>query len=83
MFPNHDKSPVPKDYLRNDLNVFDAVYNPIETKLIKNAKEVGAIAVGGSKMFLYQGVEAFELWTRKNAPIELMEKIIIENLSKK
>lgn len=83
MFPKHEESPVPKEFLRNDLVVFDAIYNPIETLLIKNAKEEGAKAIGGSKMFLYQGVEAFELWTNKKAPIKLMEKIINENLTKK
>ncbi len=83
MFPKNKETPVPKEFLRKDLTVFDAIYNPIETLLIKNAKQIGAKTIGGSKMFLYQGVEAFELWTEKKAPIKLMETIINENLIKK
>jgi len=82
MYPNVDQSPVPKECLNKNLNVFDAIYNPIETKLIKEAKSLGANAIGGLKMFLYQGAEAFKLWTGKDAPISIMEKIIIKNLKK-
>ncbi|MHA1381489.1 MAG: shikimate dehydrogenase [Candidatus Helarchaeota archaeon] len=83
MFPKHNVTPVPKDLLKKDLVVFDSIYNPIETLLIKNAKKIGAKTLGGWKMFLYQGVEAFERWTNRKAPIELMEKIIIQNLTQK
>ena len=83
MSPNHHSSPVPLDNLRKDLAVFDAIYNPITTLLIKSAKDQGAKTLGGIKMFLYQGVEAFELWTKKKAPVEVMEKIIIKNLTRK
>ncbi|MHA1271713.1 MAG: shikimate dehydrogenase [Candidatus Helarchaeota archaeon] len=83
MFPKINETPVPKSLLRDDLNIFDVVYNPLETQLIKDAKSIGAKAVGGIKMFLYQGVEGFELWTGKKAPVELMEKIIIEELTSK
>lgn len=82
MHPNHNHSPVPKELLKKDLIVFDAIYNPVETLLIKDAKKIGAKTISGIKMFLYQGVEAFELWTKNKAPISLMEKIIIKNLSK-
>lgn len=83
MYPNQDKTPVPKEYLRKDLIVFDSVYNPIETLLIKNAEKVGGKAIGGINMFLHQGAEAFELWTNKKAPIELMKQIIIKDLNRK
>ncbi|MHA1751612.1 MAG: shikimate dehydrogenase [Candidatus Helarchaeota archaeon] len=83
MFPNIDNTPVPISLLRKDLAVFDVVYNPIQTKLVKNALSLGAIAIGGIKMFLYQGVEGFELWTGKKAPVKLMENIIVNELSSK
>ncbi|MHA1146317.1 MAG: shikimate dehydrogenase [Candidatus Helarchaeota archaeon] len=83
MSPQADKTPVSADLLRSDLVVFDAVYNPLETLLIKNARAKGALTISGIKMFLYQGVEAFERWTKKKAPVEIMEKIIIEGLTKK
>ncbi|NHI92685.1 MAG: shikimate dehydrogenase [Candidatus Lokiarchaeota archaeon] len=80
MHPNVNKTPIPKEFLRKDLVVFDAVYNPLETLLLKNAKAVGAIVISGVKMFVYQGVEAFERWTKKKAPVELMEKIVLDSL---
>ncbi|MHA1784100.1 MAG: shikimate dehydrogenase [Candidatus Helarchaeota archaeon] len=80
MHPNTDKTPIPKEYLKKDLVVFDAVYNPLETLLLRNAKKVGAKAISGVKMFIYQGVEAFERWTKKKAPVALMEKIVLESL---
>jgi len=83
MFPNIDKTPIPKSMLKKDIDIFDVVYNPLKTRLIKDAESIGAKAIGGYKMFLYQGVEAFELWTGKDAPVKLMEKMIIEGLSKK
>ncbi|MHA1230550.1 MAG: shikimate dehydrogenase [Candidatus Helarchaeota archaeon] len=82
MYPNIHESMVPEEFLREDLPVFDIIYNPIETKLLKDAKKVGARIIYGYKMLLYQGVEGFELWTGKKAPVELMEKILIDELLK-
>jgi len=80
MHPNVDKTPVPKDFLKKNLVVFDAVYNPLETQLLKDVKAVGGKGISGVKMFIYQGVEAFERWTEKKAPVEVMEKIVIKSL---
>jgi len=80
MHPNVDVSILPRDLLRNDLVVFDVVYNPLETKLLKEAKAVGAKAISGVMMLVYQGVAAFELWTGKKAPVPLMKKMVLEGL---
>ena len=80
MHPNVDKTPVPKEFLNKKMVVFDAVYNPLETQLLKDIKSIGGQGISGVKMFIYQGVEAFERWTRKKAPVEVMEKIVIESL---
>ena len=80
MFPNVDDSILPKSSLRKDLVVFDVVYNPLETKLMKDAKVVGAKAISGVMMLVYQGVAAFELWTGKKAPVELMKKMVLKGL---
>ena len=80
MHPNVDVSILPKDLLRNDLVVFDVVYNPLETKLLREAKAVGAKAISGVMMLVYQGVAAFELWTGKKAPVPLMKKMVLEGL---
>ncbi len=52
--------------------VYDIVYNPAETPLIKQAKAAGARHLGGLPMLVYQGAAAFELWTGKTAPVDVM-----------
>ncbi|MFB6361407.1 MAG: shikimate dehydrogenase, partial [Halobacteriales archaeon] len=58
-----DETPVPADLLHGDLVVMDAVYQPIETRLLRSAATAGAQTIDGAWMLLYQGVEAFERWT--------------------
>ena len=71
MKPMDDMSVV-KDLsaFHKDLVVCDVVYNPIETKLLKEAKEAGCKTVGGKGMLLWQGVAAFKLYTGKDMPVE-------------
>ena len=52
--------------------VYDMVYNPPETTLIREAKKAGARTLGGLPMLIYQGAAAFERWTGKEAPIDVM-----------
>jgi 3-dehydroquinate dehydratase / shikimate dehydrogenase len=63
--------------------VFDMVYNPLETTLIRRAREQGKLAVPGLNMFIEQAVRQFELWTGENAPRSLMEKAALEALEQK
>jgi shikimate dehydrogenase len=67
-----DVSPVPADALHADLAVLDAVYSPLETRLLREATAAGATTVDGAWMLLYQGVEAFERWTGREAPVDAM-----------
>jgi len=67
-----DRSPVPSAALHGDLAVLDAVYDPIETRLLREAADAGATTVDGAWMLLYQGIEAFETWTGVEAPVESM-----------
>jgi shikimate dehydrogenase len=60
----------------------DIVYNPVETKLVKDAKTAGAQVVSGIEMLIYQGAASFELWTNRLAPIEVMRRAALINLSK-
>ena len=71
MKPLDDQSVV-KDLsaFHKDLVVCDAVYNPIETKLLREAKEAGCKCVGGKGMLLWQGVAAFKLYTGQDMPVE-------------
>lgn len=81
MYPNVDESPVPRDVLKSSLTVFDAVYNPIETKLLRDAKSVGAKTVDGVGMLVNQGAIAFKLWTGVEPPKDVMRGAVIEGLS--
>ena len=71
-----DETPVPADALHGDLAVLDAVYTPIETRLLRDAADVGATTVDGAWMLLYQGVEAFERWTGRSAPVPAMNEAL-------
>ena len=71
-----DRSPVPPEVLHADLAVLDAVYTPIETRLLREAAAAGATTVDGAWMLLYQGVEAFERWTGHDAPVEAMNEAL-------
>jgi len=77
-----DVSPVDKEILHNNLSVYDLVYN-IETQLIKDAKSLGLPCSCGSGMLLYQGAHAFEFWTGKKAPIEVMKQALLKAISYK
>jgi shikimate dehydrogenase len=81
MHPYVNRSPVPPDLLRRDLCVMDIVYNPLETKLVKDAKAVGAKVVVGLEMLLYQGAVAFEIWTNCPAPVDVMKKAALDKLA--
>ena len=62
MYPHVDASPVSKEILRHCAAVFDAVYNPNETMLLRLAREYGAKAVGGMRMLVGQAAAAQEIW---------------------
>jgi len=80
MHPKTDTTPVPKKFLHPDLFVFDVVYNPLETKLLKEASELGCETLSGLDMLVNQGVIAFEWWTGKSPNAELMKTNIIDFL---
>ncbi|MDP1853414.1 MAG: shikimate dehydrogenase [Candidatus Omnitrophota bacterium] len=67
--------------LHDGLYVYDIVYNR-KTRLIREAKARGLSAASGEGMLLYQGVDAFELWTGKSAPVEIMKEVLIKALNK-
>jgi len=65
---------------RKDLVVVDIIYHPLETKLMKDAKEAGVeTIIGGKGMLFWQGVEAFRLFTGKQMPIEEIKKLVFED----
>lgn len=75
-----DATPVPAEALHGDLAVLDAVYRPVETRLLRDAAAAGATTVDGAWMLLYQGVAAFELWTDETAPVAAMNEALRSRL---
>lgn len=65
--------------IRSDLAVYDAIYTPRKTEFLKQARLRGANTANGLGMLLYQGAEAFKIWTGQELPIKLV-KPIIENI---
>ena len=76
MLPETERTLVPSRLLRSDLVVFDAVYNPRRTRLLREAASNGCRVVEGMEMFLGQAMVQFELWTGKPAPMEAMRRVI-------
>jgi 3-dehydroquinate dehydratase/shikimate dehydrogenase len=72
MHPNVDESPIHKTFLKPAMLVFDTVYNPESTLLIKDARSRNCMVVTGVEMFVRQAMLQFFLFTRKEAPAELM-----------
>jgi len=82
MHPDVNISPVPSNLLKRDLCVMDIIYNPLETRLVMDAKAVGAKVVSGVDMLIYQGAVAFEVWTNCPAPVDVMRKAALSELEK-
>ena len=80
MHPAEGESPVPAEILKHYELVFDAVYTPMETKLLREAKESGCIVVTGEKMFVGQAADQFQLFTGLKAPVQLMTDVVVKSL---
>ncbi len=83
MYPDIGSSPVPSDFLQRNMAIFDVVYNPPKTKLLRDAERAGCTTISGLEMFINQAVVQFELWTGEKAPEEVMRKVIVENIGQK
>lgn len=83
MDPHINDEPIAKsDAMHDGLVVFDAVYNPNETVLLKEAIKAGVKPVYGIKMLLYQGAESFKIWTGRDAPIDVMQDALNKHLGR-
>ena len=79
MKPMDDQSVVKDlDAFTKDLVVVDVVYNPEETKLLKDAKAKGCKCIGGKGMLLWQGVAAFKLYTGQDMPVDDVKKLFFD-----
>ena len=75
-----DESPVPPAWLRPDLAVFDLVYRPSPSRLVRDARATGAPARGGAGMLLRQAAASFTLWTGLPAPMGPMREAMRREL---
>ncbi|WDN87734.1 shikimate dehydrogenase [Desulfosarcina sp. BuS5] len=80
MTPNINDMVVEGEYLGSGMTVMDIVYNPLKTRLLKEAEAIGCNTVDGVSMFVYQGVAQFEMWTGLKSPVELMRGIVVAAL---
>jgi 3-dehydroquinate dehydratase/shikimate dehydrogenase len=81
MHPNINETPYEKRYLDERQIIFDTVYNPEQTLLLKEAREVGCTVVTGVSMFLRQAAYQYKLFTDSKAPIEVMQKALRKAIS--
>ncbi|MDJ0814690.1 MAG: shikimate dehydrogenase [Desulfobacterales bacterium] len=81
MTPRDDSRPLNTDMLGKDTVVMDMVYNPLQTRFLAEAGQIGCTTVDGAAMFVHQGAVQFELWTGEKAPVDVMYRVVLEELS--
>ncbi|MEN6374236.1 MAG: shikimate dehydrogenase [Smithella sp.] len=81
MYPHIDQSPVDSSLLTGFKYVMDVIYNPLETRLLKEAGLRGCRILTGLDMFVHQGAEQIKLWTGKEPDRALMKKVVKERLT--
>ena len=81
MHPNVDASLIAPESFRPEQVVFDIVYNPLETKLLSDAKSRGVKIIPGVEMFINQAVLQFEQFTGVDAPVDVMRRVVMERLA--
>jgi shikimate dehydrogenase len=79
MSPNENESPMRWAFPQN-VTAIDLVYRPLHTKFLRDAEHAGARPIGGVSMLVHQGAAAFQLWTGRAAPVELMMDVAVQEL---
>lgn len=82
MYPREEESPVPRDVLHDDLAVYDIVYNPLETRLLRDARSRGATPIDGLGMLIYTNVSAVETCANLRLSPEVMRAEALRALGK-
>jgi shikimate dehydrogenase len=83
MYPRDGETPLPKELLKKGMMVMDIVYEPLQTRLLREAKKKGCITVDGLEMLIRQGVAQFEIWTGRRLEIGKIRKDLRRALSRK
>ncbi|MBA1340861.1 MAG: Shikimate dehydrogenase (NADP(+)) [ANME-2 cluster archaeon] len=76
MHPDTDRTLVTADMMHTGQVIFDIVYSPLETRLLREAKKAGAITIDGIRMLILQGAESFRIWTGIEPPVGVMEQAV-------
>jgi shikimate 5-dehydrogenase len=74
MVPRDGETPIPKKLLKEGMMVMDIVYQPVQTRLLREAKQNGCLTVNGLEMFIRQGVAQLEIWTGRSLEIGQIRK---------
>ncbi len=80
MHPHGDDTPVPSHLLREKPVVFDIVYHPLATRLLKEARAAGCLTLNGLEMLVHQGAAQFETWTGRRAPFKVMLEAVLRRV---
>lgn len=80
MHPHTAATPIAKQALSREMVVMDIIYNPLNTRLLEEAAAVGCRTISGLDMFVFQGALQFEMWTGKQAPVEVMREAVLQAL---
>lgn len=83
MSPHTDKTPFSNRNLKPGMVVFDSVYNPPETRLLKEARNAGCTVISGVELFINQAARQFEMWTGQKAPVQAMRDVLLERIEGK
>jgi shikimate dehydrogenase len=82
LWPDSETSPWPDDVpFPAEATIYDTVYRPLKTRLMRDAEAAGLRAVGGLGMLVYQGAGSFEVWTGRKAPADIMKMICLQKLN--
>jgi shikimate 5-dehydrogenase len=81
MTPHDDDVPLNTDLLPSGSVVMDMVYNPLKTLFLAEAEKIGCTTVDGVSMFVHQGAVQFELWTGEKAPVDVMRRVVLDELA--
>jgi shikimate dehydrogenase len=80
MTPDINSMPLASELLTPEMIVMDIVYNPLKTRFLQEAENIGCTTIDGVAMFVHQGAVQFELWTSHKAPVDIMRKVVLESL---
>ena len=79
---NENQLPLPVEAMHKGQIIVDLIYHPLETEFLKNASRIGARTMNGIGMLIHQAALQYTLWTNKEAPLDVMQDAVIQQISK-